>query len=325
MQLSKRHKMEKNKILENRPELTNEQIMQGMDFNKIKNNAALAKSALLKSLIIKGLLGVIILSSAVLVFINYKPSIPEKTQTLLVDTTKINSLTEKDSLVIYTKTTIDKKTTIVVEPQTQLNNPMTVLSLQKDTSEKYITTSNNTGIKADVNIVKNETLPEDIEAKNKENMKQSVKSKSTYKLNRFTKCKLWKPKSFCDIPKKGKLSSWYDADAAEYDYVSCQEANKSMAAMKAVWITIDIKGRTKLQLESQLKNILLVKSSNGKSLNPIMIAAVADGSTFFGKNFKAKKFVANYDNQLDIFLFFSEAEIGDTIIIKNFIETVILE
>jgi hypothetical protein len=317
--------MEKNKILENRPELTNEQIMQGMDFNKIKNNAALAKSALLKSLIIKGLLGVIILSSAVLVFINYKPSIPEKTQTLLVDTTKINSLTEKDSLVIYTKTTIDKKTTIVVEPQTQLNNPMTVLSLQKDTSEKYITTSNNTGIKADVNIVKNETLPEDIEAKNKENMKQSVKSKSTYKLNRFTKCKLWKPKSFCDIPKKGKLSSWYDADAAEYDYVSCQEANKSMAAMKAVWITIDIKGRTKLQLESQLKNILLVKSSNGKSLNPIMIAAVADGSTFFGKNFKAKKFVANYDNQLDIFLFFSEAEIGDTIIIKNFIETVILE
>lgn len=317
--------MKNNKILENRPELTGEQIMHGMDFNKIKNNAALAKSALLKSLIIKGLLGVTIISSAVLIYINYKPSIPENTQIVRVDTTKIIGPTEKDSSFIYEKTASDKKTTSVVESKTQLNNQVIANPLLRDTIEMNLTTANNTGISANVNVLKDDTLPDDIEVKNKESMKHSVKSKSTHKLNRFTKCKLWKPKNFCDIPQKAKLSTSYNVEDAEYDYVSCQDATKNMATTKAVWITVDFNGRTKLQLESQLKNIALIKSSNGKSLNPIMIAAVTDGSAFFGRNFKAKKFTANFEGQLDIFLFFSEAEIGDTIIIKNLVETVILE
>ena len=56
-----------------------------------------------------------------------------------------------------------------------------------------------------------------------------------------------------------------------------------------------------------------------------MIAAVADGSKFFGEKFKAKKFVAHYYGQVDFFIFFSDADIGDTIIVKGFVEAVIQE
>ena len=317
--------MKNNKILENRPELTTEQIKQGMDFSKIKINADLANVSVLKSIIIKGLLGIIVISSGVAIYKNYKPSISEKKQVVLYDTAKVIGAKEKDLTFTHPNASIDKGTTTITENKTRPNRQQSTYPLPTDTSKIDEATNNNLKIKTDSNTVKNNTSANDTIAKNKENISREVKSKGIYKLNRFTKCKLWKPKNFCDIPRKANLSGSCDVDAAEYDYVSCQEATKNMATMKAVWITIDVAGNTKLQLESQLKNITLIELSNGKSLHPLMIAAVKDGSNFFGENFKAKKFVANYNGKLDIFLFFSEAEVGDTIVIKNFIETVILE
>ena len=41
--------MKNYQILENRPELTKEQLTQGMDFNKIKMNAAISTIFLLKA------------------------------------------------------------------------------------------------------------------------------------------------------------------------------------------------------------------------------------------------------------------------------------
>lgn len=316
--------MKNNIILEDRPELTNEQIMLGMDFNKIKTNAALAKTALLKSLIIKGLLGIVIISSPILIYQNNKSSAPDKNQIVLVDTAKIISPTEKDSAVIQPEITIDKTPTTNIEHKTTFNKLTPVTSISIDTSTNNATT-NNSGIKTDVNTVKKGQSQDDTLTGNSKKTEQNIKLKNNYKLNRFTKCKLWKSKNFCDLPKKANLSSSYDVDDAEYDFVSCKEATKNMATIKAVWITIDAKGRTKLQLESQLKNITLIRSGSGKSIHPLMIAAVNGGNSFFGKNFKAKKFTANYDGPLDIFLFFPEAEVDDTIIINNFIETVILE
>lgn len=321
MHFKKTYKMKNNKILENRDELTKEQIMHGMDFNKIKNNAALAKSALLKSLIIKGLLGTFVISAGVFIYTNYRPSIPEKKQVALVDTVQV--ITSIDTSVLHTKPAIDNTSTAINEHTTTPEGSIPISSIQLDTNTLKATTAN-TRIKVDSNAVRDDASAHITETKNKENIERG-KLKSTFKLNQYTKCKLWKSKNFCDIPRKAKLSSSYTADAAEYDYVSCQEATKNMSIMKAVWITIDITGRTKLQLESQLENITLIESKNGKVSHPLMIAAVTDGSTFFGKNFKAKKFVANYDGQLDIFLFFPEAEVGDTILIKNFVKTVILE
>lgn len=325
MQFFKTNNMKNNKILENRPELTNEQIMQGMDFSKIKNNAALAKAALLKSFIIKGLLGIIVISSGVFIYKNYTPSSHEKQQSVLHDTAKMIDITEKDSFVSHSDTTIDKKSSAIPENKTVSGHPKVAYPLSTDTNKINTITTDNTKIITDENIIKDNEPYVDTIAKNQNDADTRLKSSSNYRLNRYTKCKLWKPRSFCDIPGNAKFANSYDVDNAEYDYVSCQDADKNMAAMKAVWITINVSGRTRLQLESHLKNITLIKSVNGKLLHPVMIAAVADGSTFFGENFKAKKFVAHYNGQLDIFLFFSEAEIGDTIIINNFIKATILE
>lgn len=157
--------MKNNKILENRPELTNEQIKKGMDFNKIKNNAVIAKSAVLKSHIITGFWGFITISSIVLIYKIYNSPFTEKTQTIFIDTTKTNSATKKDVPTIYTKTTIDKKIANLVEPKSTLNNnTVAVLHLTKDTNViststvQNIETSKNTNhIKSDVDFDDEET------------------------------------------------------------------------------------------------------------------------------------------------------------------------
>ena len=315
----------KNKMLENRPELTNEQIMKGMDFAKIKNSAAIAKASLLKALIIKSVLGIIVISFSVLIYQNYKFSAPDKKQPIVVDTIKTIVTAEKDSIISPKGTVTNKVPITIVESTTIANKSAHLSQSPVDTTSKNVNANNNSEKYSDQSPANNEKTYDDALAKNGEHVKKGTEPKSINKLNRLTKCKLWKPKKFCDLPKGINLSSSYDVDAAEYDYVSCQEATKNMATMKAVWVTIKTSGRSKLQLESQLKNITLIGANNGKSLHPLMIAAVADGSTFFGNNFKAKKFIANYNGQMDFFLFFSEAEIGDEIIINNFIETIIQE
>ncbi len=317
--------MKNYKILSNRPELTSEQIIKGMDFTAIAKNVIVAKASLLKSLIIKGVFGIIIVSSSVLIYHKYNLSAPVKKYTAIVDTAITTSAKEKDSLVIPQNVVINKMPISIVEKKTIANSPANSFQLTVDTASKSTNANKNSEISADQNPFINENTSGDELAKNEEKIENGVESESTNKLSRLTKCKLWKTKNFCNLPNKINLSSSYDVDAAEYDYVSCQEATKNMATMKAVWVTIKTSGRSKLQLESQLKNITLITANSGKSLHPIMIGAVADGSAFFGKNFKAKKFVAYYNGQMDFFLFFSEAEIGDKIIINNFIEAVILE
>jgi hypothetical protein len=317
--------MKNYKILENRPELTSEQIMKGMDFAKIKTSAAIAKASLLKALIIQSVFGIIVISSCVLIYQNYKFSAHDKKQPIVVDTTKTIVATEKDSIISPKGTVTNKVPITIVESITIVNKSAHLPELPVDTTSKNSNANNNSEKYSDQSPVSNEKTSDDALAKNGEGLKNDAESKSINKLNRLTKCKLWKPKKFCDLPKGVNLSSSYDVDDAEYDYVSCQEATKNMATMKAVWVTIKTSGRSKLQLESQLKNITLVGVNNGKLLHPLMIATVADGSTFFGNKFKAKKFAAIYNGQMDFFLFFSEAEIGDKIIINNFIETIIQE
>ena len=85
MHLLKNSKMKNYKLLQDRPELTNEQIKAGMDFNKIKNNAALEKSTALKTIFIKGLLGVIAVSVVAGIYMYYNDSIPEKASTASAD------------------------------------------------------------------------------------------------------------------------------------------------------------------------------------------------------------------------------------------------
>lgn len=148
-------KMKKFKIIETRTKLTNEQIKQGMDFNKIKTNAALAKSSFLKSLIAKGLLGVVAISTIVLLYKNVIPSITEEKQITPVDTAKINTLSENSNSANYEKEATNEKPIALDENKSTNNikveNTVVPIPLETDASKINSIATYKKGVKKNMN------------------------------------------------------------------------------------------------------------------------------------------------------------------------------
>lgn len=123
--------MKQNKILENRPELTQEQIREGMDFNKIKKNAAHAKSKPSRSVFIKGILIVILIPLIFLIYRNYNNSIKNNTA-IIIDSTSTTIASKIDSLTIYERKI--KEEVKSPKSKTRNNDLMPSLSLATDTN-----------------------------------------------------------------------------------------------------------------------------------------------------------------------------------------------
>lgn len=105
--------MEKYKIIENRPGLTSKQINEGMDFNKIKSNAALAKSSLLKVVFIKGILGVLVIAAIAIAYKNYTKAVVKNQ--VVTKTSNTTTLPKSVQPVDYTTETNVKTITPVIE------------------------------------------------------------------------------------------------------------------------------------------------------------------------------------------------------------------
>ena len=147
-----------------------------------------------------------------------------------------------------------------------------------------------------------------------------INNQKTSKVTTVKSCKIWNTKDFCNIPKTAKFAPSFDCDAVEFDYIDCLTANQ-IDNITGVWLTITTNGKSTFQIENQLKNITLIKPNNNTQY-PLMIKVGGDNN-FWGAKFKAKKITINYNKQIDIFLFFKNAAVGDKIIINNLIEALI--
>ena len=83
--------MKKHKLIENRPELTPEQITQGMNFAAVKGSvlspqSAITKIAATKGIIVKVLVVAGLLTSSVIVYNSIKRSSTQNAQSILSDT-----------------------------------------------------------------------------------------------------------------------------------------------------------------------------------------------------------------------------------------------
>ncbi len=310
------------KILENRPELTNEQLVQGMDFNKIKLNASIAKKAILKSLLIKGVLGIVLVSSGIFIYkqVNHSPS--ENKLPKPVNTISSLHITVIDSPTNPTKKPVDTNTQTKIEEKKIAVISISKLNLQIDSSKIPINTT-----KVETPVMVNEEIPTG-ETKSSidsvispQKTANTIKSQKLSKVDRVKSCKIWDSEDFCNTPKTAKFASSFDCDVVEFDYVNCQMANKTDNVV-AVWLTIETSENSTFQIENQLKNFVLVNSDNHKSQYPLMIKVSADNN-FLGAHLKAKKIVAKYTKQVDIFLLFKSAKVGDMLTIKNFVEATI--
>ena len=314
--------MKNYQILENRPELTKEQLTQGMDFNKIKMNAAIAKKAILKSLVIKGALGVAIICSGVFVYKLTISSVSKNNPIVLIDSTNNLTAVANDSIVKIDKKNNETIVDLKNEDQKSLIIPNSISASSIDTLKEIIASNKtNNLIIVEKEVVKNENKQAiDLMVNTQEMQIGKINNQKTSKVARVKCCKIWNTKDFCNIPKTVKFASSFDCDAVEFDYIDCQAANQ-IDDLTGVWLTIDVNEKSKLKIEDQLKNFILVKTNNKKQY-PLMIK-ISGENNFWGAKFKAKKITVNYNKQIDIFLFFKNAAVGDKIIINNLIEALI--
>lgn len=314
--------MKNYKILENRPELSKEQLTHGMDFNKVKTNVTIAKTAILKSFIIKCIFGVAVISAGAFIYkLTTRPEIKSNLVTL-IDSTKKTSPVVVDSIMNIDKKNIES----IITPKNKDKKPLIILnsisaSSIKTTQEIIATNKTNNPIVVEKEVVKNENKQANDSIVNTQEIQiGKINNQKTSKVTRVKSCKIWNTKDFCNIPKTAKFATSFDCDGVEFDYLDCQTANQ-ISEITGVWLTIGVNEKSKLNIEDQLKNFILIKENNKKQY-PLMIKIGADNN-FWGAKFKAKKITVNYNKQIDIFLFFKNAAAGDKIIINNLIEAII--
>ena len=314
--------MKNYKVLENRPELSGEQLTQGMDFNKVKTNATIAKSAILKSFIIKCAFGVAVIGSGVFVFkLTTRPATKSNPVTLMDSTKNINSVVV-DSIMNIDKTNNESVIVQKNKDKKPLIIPNSISASSIDTSKGIIASAKtNNPIIVEKEGVKNENKQAiDSIVTTQEIQIEKISNQKKSKVTRVKSCKIWNTKDFCNIPKTAKFATSLDCDLVDFDYIDCQTANQKNN-ITAVWLTISVSENSTFQIESDLKNVKLI-NTNGKSQIPLMLYVSGDNK-FFGANFKAKKMTVHYNKQIDIFLFFKNAAVGDKIIINNLIEALI--
>ncbi len=312
--------MKNYKLLESRPELTSEQLRQGMDFNKIQIKAALAKKAIVKALFIKGIAGIAIIASGIFIYSEISHSVLNKAALKPEDSVIQSPMIIKESLVNTKKATAET-------PEQNKNEDKKSAALTQSI-KNYPPDS----VKSDEGVTKiNPVTPGDKEPSEVSatpivdstvtRPEAPLKSRQSSTVTRVKSCKIWNTTNVCNLPKTAKFVYSMDCNVEDFDYRDCQSVNQ-LGNFTIVWLTVASNGKSTFQIENQLKNINLVKAHRNKVSSPLMIGVNRD-SQFLGANLKAKKLVAHFDKQMDFFLFFKDAKEGDKIIIKNFIEALI--
>lgn len=316
--------MKNYKILENRPELSKEQLKEGMDFNRIKFNAAVAKSALLKSLILKGLLGIVVIGSGLYIYNSLSDFTKVVKPKSTIDTVKspnkfaVNSNNFEQAhdnetiTVTKTKSLVNKSLRDSVSKKISENKSLSSQIAEKNLIKIQSNSLPDTSSKTI--IAKSENKINTIEYSLSDRTEKESRSKE-FKVN--ARCVIWKTNTYCTFPKSAKFTSGWDCGGCDFDFVNCKDLDKNLVA---VLVTMNPGVQKKFTLKSQYKNIKQI-SDDGKVNHPVSIC-LANGS-IFGRNFQANGFVAKPIKEMSFILFFYNAKVGDKIVIDNFMQGII--
>lgn len=139
------------------------------------------------------------------------------------------------------------------------------------------------------------------------------------------KCRLWKTKSFCMLPTAVNVpnNASYGVGVSTSG-ILCSELDKQN--LVGIWITVRDKNANELRLKNNYSNISLVRKDTEEVLHPFAYVSrvgkdgnpqyLSGKSTFGGFCVYGLKPRERYD----IFIIFEAAEVGDTLIIEDFLE-----
>lgn len=321
--------MEKYKILENRPELSAEQVMQGMDFTKIKSQSLILKKLTLKLIIMKTFIATVIITSGVFIYNNFNKPASVKTQTAVITKNNKQDLLKEDTLPKVREEKLERslvqKNSLTEQAITATTTPV---KKQQDLKQVPLTTSTKTVEIAQFTASeKKEVTADSIKKIEKIQPVTKIPAKA-FKASPNAKCRLWKTESFCSVPQVGNSSISLDCRACDFDYVSCKDLDKN-TKLKAVWLTVTVKKRANFELESYFKNVTLQKNNSDQSMHPLMVSIGVGGDKvtekYFGSNFKANDLTVRFKEQIDIFLLFEGAAVGDKLFFEDFVQAEIVE
>ncbi|MBA3665675.1 MAG: hypothetical protein H0W61_15935 [Bacteroidetes bacterium] len=316
--------MKNYKILENRPELTRQQILQGMSFSAVCSTALLPNALLLKSMAMKSLLlkvaaVAIVVTSSVLVYENV--NIPPKENRAVVaigDSISNKSCVVLDTIAVHAKQIAETSSSYTKAPNKEQNNKaMPTINPQQNLEKiKMVQEVKEAGKQVEV------TSPATIATAD------VITNTVPFMASANVTCTIWNTNSFCNasaIDEQNNIRM--ECDDCELNMISCSELD-SIRGMKAVWLYCNAP-KGKFRIKTAFKNITLVRSS-GEIVNPkaVRIGNITEGEKepkMYNNDFKAKDLTVNFKKDLDIFLFFQDAKPGDKIFIDGFIQAEIKE
>ena len=138
-------------------------------------------------------------------------------------------------------------------------------------------------------------------------------------------CRIWKTESFCIVPDSAKIHSSIHYSAASMLGVSCSELDKKNYI--GVWVTFQGINKDKLILKNQYKNINLIRKKTKEIVHPIAYMERAEPLTRYTPVFSSNKstfeeciFELKPKEKYDLFIIFETAEVGDKLIIGDFLK-----
>lgn len=320
--------MKNYKIIENRPELTPDQISQGMNFAAVKSAStaaghAIVKSASIKGIVLKSVIGVVLVSTSVLVC--YK----------LIKSEKVNN--SEQIVSANNEIEASKEPEIVITPTVQYFTGDSTIEPAKEKSYTRPEESHKESKQALTSSV-NTITPSSHNNLIEEKADTAIKSEQLAKQYIFNEPFKASPNATCVLISMDALDNMGSAqpspitmncNACEFGYVTMHELEKN-PKLKMVWLSVGVNGKSKFNLESHLKNIRLIQSTNGNEVNPIAIGiGAASGnskeSRFISNKFQAIDLKIIFNKQVDLYIIFEEATVGDKIIFNDFIQAQIEE
>lgn len=148
-----------------------------------------------------------------------------------------------------------------------------------------------------------------------------------------TKCTIMHTSDYCIPCDSLKFPNVLLFDSAYTHTVVCGEINK-LSAAHAVHLVLTRRNGRVFRLETGFKNISLIKKSDGNILHPIAINfpyySVDDSSKYvkyLTSDFVVSRCVIkfHFKKYIDMVLIFPEANVGDKVVIKDYVETEIQE
>ena len=146
--------------------------------------------------------------------------------------------------------------------------------------------------------------------------------------NEIVEGRIWSPESFCELPESANPPKGIHYSNTMIYGIYCDSLDNTNYV--CAWITFQGKDVDVLNMKSQYKNISLIRKGTKENLHPI---AYLEGKSYSIRKEGNPKYVTNESTfeeciytlkpkeKYDLFIFFEKADIGDKIVIENFLET----